>query len=163
MKHLLYGLLISFSISCHDKKQETTGLEGKPMPSFKLLLMDSITYLNTNDIPSTEPIVLLFISPFCPYCKSQTENIIKDIKSFANVRIYILTGLPFNSLKQFYTDYKLQKYSNIIVGYDFAEYFPQYYNVQTIPYLAIFNKEKILKRVLKGKAETKLIKAIINK
>lgn len=146
---------------CFDKKQELTGLEGKPMPSFNLLLLDSVTILNTNNIlTNNRPAVLIFISPGCPYCKAQTEEIVKNIKSFKNIHLYFITNFSLESLNQYNEEYQLGKYSNITLAHDYESYFPNYFNVNIIPYIAIYTRNKVLKQVLKGKVSATLIKDI---
>jgi peroxiredoxin len=162
MKLLLTLACIIIILSCNNRKQVVaTGHEGKPMPSFNLLLMDSTTTINTKSIPAKKPVVLLFISPRCPYCKIQTEDIIENIKTISNAQVYILTSLPFPMLKQFYDQFNLKKYPDIVVGYDYNAFFPQYFKVSSIPYIAIYNENKLLKEVLVGKVSTGLIKDII--
>jgi len=151
---LLYSTLL---IACAEKRNIKTGLEGKLLPSFNVLLVDS-TKLNTNKLPTDKPIVLFFMSPYCPYCKAQTEEIISEINSLSNIRLYILTSLPFQPLKDYYYHYKLNKYPNIMVAQDFDSDFVNYFKITSVPYIVIYNKNKTLKQVLVGKVGTSLIK-----
>lgn len=137
-----------------------TGLEGKMLPSFNLLLADSVTTFNTANLPKNKPIVLFFFSPTCPYCRAQTEEIVKNIQSLKGVEFCILTFAPYSEFKSFYTEYKLDKYKNIIAGVDYANFFPDYFKAQSVPYTVFYNNKKQLKQVMLGKLDEKEIKAL---
>ncbi len=138
-----------------------TGLEGRLLPSFDLLLADSVTHLNTANIPTGKPIVIIGFSPFCKHCQAETEAIIKHIKTFENCRIYYITPYPFNQLKLFYDHYKLGQYSNITTGRDVNNAFFAYFKSTSTPYTVILDPQKRVKLVLVGQVdEVKLAKAI---
>ena len=67
MKYLSLTIIIAIFSGCYSTEPEKTGLEGKIMPSFKLLLEDSITYVDTKNIPIGKPVVLFYYGPHCPY------------------------------------------------------------------------------------------------
>src|SRR5688500_5572501 len=117
MKKLSFLILVAGLAGCFGKPPVVnTGLEGKPIPSFKLLLMDSTTQINTNDIGSGKPVVLLLISHHCTYCRALTDDIIQNVKSLTDIRFYMLSSFPFHEIKQYCDQYKLKDYSNIVVG-----------------------------------------------
>lgn len=161
MKKIFTFLLFISMTGCSDPVPSiTTGLEGKPIPSFELLLMDSTTRLNTTNIPAGEPIVLFYFSPYCPYCRAQTQEIVDELKSLNHIRFYLLSNFPFHSVKQYYNHYQLKNYPNIIVGQDFAMYFERYFKASGVPYIAVYQKDKRLRQVLVGKVDTRVIKEI---
>jgi thiol-disulfide isomerase/thioredoxin len=147
-------------MGCYGKKPEKTGQEGKPMPAFNVLLMDSTTKLNMGGIPAGNPVVILLFSPYCPYCRAETEEIIDDMKSLKNIRFYFLSNFPFDPIKQYAEHYRLDKYKNITVGQDYGVYLPQHFNVAGVPYIAIYSKDKKLKEVFIGKTDINEIKNI---
>jgi protein-disulfide isomerase len=124
------------------------------------MLMDSVSRLSTSNIPTGKPIVVFFFSPSCPYCRAQTEDLIKNIQSLGDIRFYLLAQLPFAPVRKYYTHYQLEKYTNITLGLDYETYFGKYYKANAVPYIAIFNKEKQLKHVLVGNVGSKTIKEI---
>jgi thiol-disulfide isomerase/thioredoxin len=158
---LITLFLLSINIyGCFNRPTEKTGLEGNTMPSFDLLLEDSITNLNTANIPSGKPIVLFFFGPYCPYSRVQMESIVTNIKSLTNIQFYIFTRSPFKDMKLFSTYYQLRKYKNIAVGIDYTNYFGSYFKTPGVPYTAIYDTKKRLKQVLIGKSSAALIKDI---
>ena len=138
-----------------------TGLEGKPIPSFNLRLMDSTTTLNTTEIPSKDPIVFIYFSPICPYCRLQTEEMIANIQTLSKIKLVMISNFSFNSIKQFYNNYKLSNYSNITVGQDYEKYFSSHFNAEGVPFTAIYDKNGILQKALLGKIKPEIIKNIV--
>jgi thiol-disulfide isomerase/thioredoxin len=158
MKRFLIPIAVLILVGCRHK--EVTGLEGKLMPSFDLLLPDSITHLNTNNIPIGKPVVLFYFGPYCPYSRAEMEDIISNIDKLKSLHFYIFTSFPFQDMKKFYDYYKLNNYPNITIGTDTANYFGRYYKAPGYPFLAIYDKKKHLKEAILGKSDIDLIKNI---
>jgi thiol-disulfide isomerase/thioredoxin len=159
--NLKFNIIIFLIALCgcsNHRSPILTGLEGKSMPSFSLLLLDSASKLNTNEISSKKPISIFFISPHCPYCRAQTKTIIDNMNTLNNIDFYIITTFPFHSFKEYSKEFGLYRYKNITLAQDYNSFFPKYFNVTSIPYIAIYNKEKKLKQVFAGKVSAKQIK-----
>ncbi|HMH21383.1 MAG TPA: thioredoxin-like domain-containing protein [Puia sp.] len=158
MKQIIYLVIFGGLSACALKTEEKGDL-----PSFNLLLVDSTTVLNTSTIPDGKTISLLFFSPDCEHCQEETESIIKNMNSLKNVQFYFVTIDPFDRLKIFNQYYQLSQYTNIILGRDYTFSFPKYFDIKTTPFLAIYNKHKQLKVVLKGAFKVGRIIEEINK
>lgn len=163
MKQLILFLAIAVLVGCFDFEDpvsEKTGMEGKPLPEFSLLLTDSTTWINTRNIPSGKPTVLFYFSPTCPYCRAQTEEMIEDMDKLKSIQFYFITSNPLAGLKNFCKEFKLEKYKNIISGVDTGYFVSDYFKIEGVPYTAIFNKNKKLNRSYLGKIySSQLIKA----
>lgn len=161
LKNILLLLTIVSLPGCFGHQPKVnTGLEGNPMPSFNLLLIDSATRLNTQNIPTGEPIILFYFSPECPYCKAQTETIVNNMQSMQNIRFYFFSSYPVSFVRQYAEQYQLNKFTNITVGQDYENYFGNYFKVEGIPYIVIYNKDKIMKQALIGSVGANIIKDI---
>jgi thiol-disulfide isomerase/thioredoxin len=160
MKKLAFLFSLSILFGCYGKDPERTGLEGKLMPSFDLLLADSVTNFNTNRIPPDKPIVLFCFGPNCPYSRAQMQSIIDNMESLKDLRFYIFTPFSFTEMKGFYTYYKLNKYQNVTVGIDKLNFFNSYFRAPGVPYIAIFGKDKKLREAFVGEVSGKQIREI---
>jgi thiol-disulfide isomerase/thioredoxin len=158
MKKITIVLLMLYLCGCKGRPPLHTGLEGKPIPSFNLLLIDSSTHLNTNTLPSGEPIVFFYFSPHCPFCRAQMQDIIDNSKNLKDIRFVLLTAGPYSELKSFYKHYDLSKYPNVTVGLDYDDFFGNYFKTSRVPYLALYDRDKKLKRVNLGKMYSDEIK-----
>jgi thiol-disulfide isomerase/thioredoxin len=126
-----------------------TGKEGKPLPSFNLLLPDSLTIYSTNQMKG-KPTVFFFFGPDCPYCQQQMEEIKANMIELENIQFVILTGEGFSGMKNFVERNGLKEYPNVIAGLDTANFFTKYYKLNGYPFTAFYNKEGVLQYVYNG-------------
>ena len=133
-----------------------TGLEGRLLPSFHLLLPDSLTWLDTKDIPTGKPFIMVGFSPYCIHCQAEIRDIVKNIARFGDTTIYFVTSFPYSDMKKFYDVFHLKKYPNIIAARDSSNTFMRFFKANSIPYIAIYDAKKRLKEVIPGeiKAES---------
>jgi hypothetical protein len=161
MKNIFVLLLISMTFGCNQRRVKViSGLEGKTIPAFRMLLMDSVTYLNTDNISKGKPLVLFYFSPFCPYCKAQTQEIIEKIQSLRNINFCFISEFPLNDIKEFEKHYNLFNYSNVTLAKLSDTMFNKYYRIPGVPYMAIYNGEKKLKEVMLGRVSTDVIREV---
>jgi len=139
-------------ISCNHPVETNliTGKEGKPLPSFNLLLPDSSTIYHTRQMVG-KPTVVFFFGPNCPYCQQQMEEIKANMIELDNVQFVLLTGEGFGGMKNFVDRNGLKEYSNIIAGLDTANFFMKYYKLDGYPFNAFYNEKGILEYVYNGK------------
>jgi thiol-disulfide isomerase/thioredoxin len=160
MKQIL-ALLCLFSLfSCHNRKDAAASIST--LPAFGMLLMDSTTILVTQEVPSGRPFLVMYFSPDCPYCQKETKMLISNIDTLKTVRIYLLSNAPFNEIKNFYSYYHLRQFQNITIGQDYNHSFVLAFRPTSIPYMAIYNSNKKLVRVVKGESEITTIIRFVN-
>lgn len=156
MKKCMYliALACALLIALPGKSQQPTDslpyMSDKVLPAFDILLVDSTTTYNTGTISGGQPTILMYFSPDCEHCQHQTEEILKNIDSLKNVRIVMLTALPFDKMKNFYFYYKIGNYKNIVMGKDADYFFSRHYGSQYVPYLAVYDRHKKLVKVFDG-------------
>lgn len=120
------------------------------IPPFKLLLTDSSTYITKDDLGKKKPVMIMLFSPDCDHCKHETEDIISHIDEFKKIQIIMSTVNPFDKMVDFYNKYDLKRFDNIIVGKDVSYFFPVFYSIHSLPFLAFYNKKKELISVFPG-------------
>jgi hypothetical protein len=139
-----------------------TGLEGRPIPDFTILLADSTTHLNTRDIPTGKPFIMTGFSPYCRHCQQEMGDIIRHIRQFGDTTIYFVTPYSFSDLKKFYVAFQLVRYPTIVTGVDAKNVFLGYFGAPYIPYTAIYDKKKRLKEVIPGQTTAALLSRGLN-
>lgn len=160
---LAFYLGILQTTSCSNfPNYHSTGFEGKPIPQFNFRLTDSTTIQTNNDIPLGHPFVIIFFNPSCPLCQAETKDLLKHISSFQNTKVYLLSSFPIKDLRNYSNLFSLKSYPNITICQDDHVSFAQYYKIDGVPYTAIFDSEKKLKRALIGSLKATKIKSIIN-
>lgn len=60
------------------------------------------------------------------------------------------TTLPFEKMKEFYINYGLERFKNVIVGKDVNFSLPVFYNVRNLPFLAFYDKKGNLIDIFEG-------------
>lgn len=109
------------------------------VPPISLLQADSS--LLTKDQLKKAPVLLMFFSPTCDHCQHQISDMIKRMSAFKNTQLVLATYQPFEEMVEFIKTYELDKYPNIKVGRDEKFVLPPFYHIQSLPYLALYNKK----------------------
>jgi peroxiredoxin len=163
MKQIMLFITVALLAGCFGAEPQKTGKEGKSLPDFSLLLLDSTTKLNSRDIPSGKPFVLFYYSPFCPYCNAQTKKIVEDEDMLKNIHFYFISGYPLAQLKKFDEKYQLSKLSNITMALDSANFISDYFEIPGFPFFSIYGKDKTLNKAFLGKMYSRQIIAAAEK
>lgn len=158
MKHTFLFLGAALIASCYSKESAKSGKEGKLMPEFTLMQMDSMTSIHSSNIPSGKPIVLFYFSPNCTFCKKQTKEIIQDINNLQNIEFYLISNDPLSEVKLFSREFQLSKFQNIKIGIDTAFTVADYFEIPGVPYLAVYDKNKVLNKTFAGRTYINKIK-----
>ena len=111
------------------------------VPPLKLLLTDSTTIFTDKDLKKNIPLFLILFSPDCEHCQKKTEELINKIDSFKNIQIVMATFMPVDKIIPFYENYRLDRFSNITVGYDMQHMLSTYYRISYTPFLAFYDKK----------------------
>lgn len=129
---------------------ERSGMEGRLIPNLNLLLVDSTTHLQTDEIADGKPFIILGFGPWCKHCQALTVDIKKHIGEFKDARIYYVTGDKFANMQVFYKYYKLSQCPNIVMGQDSTNSLFRYFHKNTTPLIAIYDAKRRLKRLIPG-------------
>lgn len=156
MRRLIFALLFWGSVwsSCEEEKPQKaykTGMEGKPLPAFVIQLLDSITFIHSEDLPKDKSLVLFYFSPTCPYCRAQMHDMVNNIDRFKDKDLYILTNADLKYIKGFAEYFKLNRLRNVIVGRDTGSVVLITYRQTKVPFTAYFDKNKQLKAAYSGR------------
>ena len=152
MKYFFLTILISLCATCFGQA-DSLQPPYKRFPIFppvKLLMADSTTVFSKDDLPKKIPVLLIVFDPDCEHCKHETEELIKNMDSFKKIKIVMATTLPMPMMKTFIEKYKLTQYNNITVGRDTYYFLPSFYHFQSLPYLAMYDKQGKLLDTFEG-------------
>lgn len=139
MKKLILFFSLIFALGCTQAQTPTA------IPHYKILQADS-TYKTWADLKKGKPVILIYFSPDCPHCQKFTLQMKQKMASFKNMQIVMVafnkTEYPWmGMLRNFKRDYEIGKYKNITLGTEYPNYLVQrYYQIQTTPFIAVFNK-----------------------
>ena len=103
--------------------------------------MDSATIFTDKDLKKNTPLFIILFSPDCEHCQKETEELIEKIEDFKKIQIVMASFMPIDKIKSFYENYKLDRFSNITVGYDLQHMLATYYRISSTPFLAFYDKK----------------------
>jgi cytochrome oxidase Cu insertion factor (SCO1/SenC/PrrC family) len=153
-------LVLSIQLaSCFSAPTLKTGREGRPIPSFDVMLTDG-SHFSTDSIKKGHPVVFVLFRTTCPACNAETKNIIDHIRDVQDIQFYFVTMDTLADLKRFVSNYHFEKYPNLIAAKDYSKYFIHYFTVPAVPYIAVFNSDKKLKRVFLGNYDMQEIREV---
>ncbi len=140
-------------IACQDEKPQAykTGMEGKPLPAFAIQLLDSTSFIHSEDLPAGKNLVLFYFKPTCPYCRAQMRDMVNNMERFKDKELYILTNEDLKSTNGFARYFKLNRFNNVIVGRDTGSVVLKTYRLRAVPFTAYFDKNKQLKALYPGR------------
>ncbi len=137
-------------------------LELPYVPSYKLLQMDSTRYAYKYQLKKDQPVVVMYFSPDCEHCREETRRITDSMKLLKKVQFVFASYAPFAQVKQFYKDFNLEKYKNVVYGRDEQFFFPRFYDVKYTPFVAVYGSDGKLVRVFEGGSSVARILAALN-
>ena len=146
MKSVLIALLGFFIFSngfaqTPANAPEPPYLKNPTIPPFQLLEVDSVHMLTKEHIKKNKQVLLMFFSPECEHCKHQMRDILADFSKFKDIEIVMATFQPFEQMQTFYNYYRIADHPNILMGRDEKYMLPPFYRMQSLPYLALYDKK----------------------
>jgi thiol-disulfide isomerase/thioredoxin len=147
---VVISCFISRGFAQTDSANMPPYLRFPTVPPIKILKVDSTTYFTKDNMKKNKATIIIIFNPGCEHCKHETEQIIKNIDDFKDVQIVMTTPQSFAEMKDFYKNYNLGKYPNIVVGRDEHFTMPTFYSIRSLPFLAFYNKKQKLISVHEG-------------
>jgi hypothetical protein len=69
------------------------------------------------------------------------QDILADFGKFKDIEIVMATFQPFEQMQNFYTYYRIADHANILMGRDEKYFLPPFYRMQSLPFLALYDKK----------------------
>jgi thioredoxin-related protein len=157
--HTMKKLFILFCliIAAGCSRAQSNARPGADIPPYKVLTTDS-TWATPANLKHRRTL-LIYFSPDCPHCQHLTMDIKQKIKQFGDTQIMMITwsnNYDIRAIKNFVRDFDLKKYPNILVATEGYTYLIQkYFNVETTPYVAVYNSNNKLTKSFRNQPEVK--------
>ena len=92
----------------------------------------------------------MLFSPECSHCQHETEELIAHKDELKDIQIVMVTLHPLWMMNEFIDHYKLKELPNVVVGRDIYYFFPSFYNIRNLPFLAMYDKKGNLITTFEG-------------
>ncbi len=110
-------------------------------PAFKLKDTKGTVFSTTAVLKKDKPTVLIYFSPTCHHCQTQTTDITSNIKLFKDVQFLFVTSYPPQDYQPFLNEYAIEKFSNITFGYDSSYAMVRFLELESLPGVFVYNKD----------------------
>jgi thioredoxin-related protein len=111
------------------------------VPPLKLMRADSSFFVVKDMVKKKMATVVIIFSPTCIHCQHQAEEITSHIGDFKDVNFIFSTTYDVKDMKQYISDYGLDKFPNITVGYDKGYIMGSFYKIQSLPGIFLYDKK----------------------
>lgn len=143
---------------------------GNDLPPFKKnptlppleLLQPNNKMIRNKDIGAS-PVVLIYFSPTCEHCIAQMKELKPHLRALKYSQVIMATYQPMDELKEFIRQYGLEKYHYIRAGRDIKFLLPPFFKMNTMPYLALYDKKGRLITTFEGNTKMSLILEALKK
>ena len=128
-------------------KKEVTA-RTKTIPNFSFL--------------DNKPIVFVYFNSDCDYCQSEATKIEERLGHFKEVQLVFVSFEEQKNIIDFAKEYKLYKKENVVFLEDKEMVFSQIFDVNSIPYIVVYDKDKNFLQKFKGATKIDNILAVLN-
>ena len=128
------------------KKEVAKLTQSIPPFSFETLSGSIFTENNL----AKEPAIFVYFNSDCDYCQAEATKIQKHLRDFKNTQILFVSFENKEGIQKFAKDYKLDKEANIIFLEDSKSEFSKTFDVNSIPYIVVYDENKQLLKKFKG-------------
>lgn len=114
------------------------------IPAFRMLMSDG-SFFTSADLQKNKPVVLIYFSPDCEHCQALMNEFFKNIDTFSEVQVVLVTFRPLAELFAFERTYQTYKYKNVKAGTEGNSfYLRKFFRLDSTPFTALYNKDGIL-------------------
>ena len=131
-------------------------------PTFKLLKMDSSTYLTNQDIASNKNTIFINFSPTCDHCERTIKSILDNITKFSETQFILTSFESFSSIRKFYFDYSLHTYSSVFIVQETDYSLTKQIQYSSFPCLIIFDKQQKFIKKIDEESNAKTLLKLLN-
>ncbi|MDQ0105980.1 cytochrome oxidase Cu insertion factor (SCO1/SenC/PrrC family) [Chitinophaga terrae (ex Kim and Jung 2007)] len=165
-----YVFLVLFCcISVFSQAQTTSSTTSKPaylqypiIPAFPMTLPDGHV-ITKNDLKKNVKTMVFVFSVDCDHCKHLTEEVTRNIDKFKNVQILMVTPFKVDQMKEYYEQYKIKNYPNIIMASEPTRQIMYFYDLRYFPGLFIYDKKQQLVKGMEGDVKVDTLLSYLNK
>jgi peroxiredoxin len=130
----------------NHKKEVAKRTKIIPNFSFRTLAGKEFTQRDLKALPT----IFVYFNSDCDYCQAEATKIQKHLRDFKNTQILFVSFDNKEGIQKFAKDYKLDKEANITFLEDSKDEFSTTFDVNSIPYIVVYDENKQMLKKIKG-------------
>ncbi|MDE1206173.1 TlpA family protein disulfide reductase [Tenacibaculum larymnensis] len=130
----------------NHKKEVAERIKTVPNFSFTTLNGESFTQNNLQN----KPTIFVYFNSDCEYCQSETTKIQERLQDFKHTQLVFVSYEKKEQILQFAKSYKLDNQKNVTFLEDTKAKFATIFDVNSMPYIVVYDKNKQLLQKFKG-------------
>lgn len=129
-----------------DKKEVAERI--KNIPNFSFYNLKGETFTQNNLL--NKPVIFIYFNSDCDFCKSEATKIQERLTDFKDAQLIFISFEEKETIQEFALAYKLDNEENVLFLEDKKAVFSELFDVKSIPYIVVYNKNKELLKKFKG-------------
>ncbi|KAA6303543.1 MAG: Thiol-disulfide oxidoreductase ResA [Candidatus Ordinivivax streblomastigis] len=148
-------LLVIYSISrIREKKIVEENIQT--FPSFCASSIINNIEICSDSLPNV-PVLLMFMYPDCDFCQEEINQLKKNQNKLQNISILLITAAPQEQAENFYINQELTQITNLHFLSDTEMKITELFNVNIIPSIFLYDKNKKLTQNFKGEIKVEAL------
>jgi thiol-disulfide isomerase/thioredoxin len=138
---LLLSILAAAQVTFAQEDTSFNFLRNTSIPDFSIAKApDSVTVTKTDIVKRGHPFILVFFSPDCEHCQRETKEFLAYKKELKDIQVLMVSPMPYDRIKQFYTDYSVDSLPNFTMGQDWAYHLGNKLRPHFFPTIILYDK-----------------------
>ncbi|MEM9680877.1 MAG: redoxin domain-containing protein [Bacteroidota bacterium] len=134
---------LCYNIILKSKEKTAIARQLQTIPKFEFLTLEENPFSNNNLIPELHTIFIYFDSQ-CEFCQHEAQSISDHLNRLQAIQFVFVSEEPINAIRQFSEEYNLSNQPNITFLHDNSRLFSSQFGATSIPYILIYDKNKVL-------------------
>ena len=120
----------------------------KVIPNFSFYTLDGNEFSDKN--LQKKPSVFVYFNSECNYCQLEAKNIQERLEDFKEVQLIFISFEEKEIIQKFAKEYQLINQENVLFLEDRKGEFSELFDVNSIPFMVIYDEDKKLLQKFKG-------------
>lgn len=139
---------LGYKIVSKLNHKKEVAIRIKTIPNFSFQTMKGEIF--TQDNLAKKPTVFVYFNSECEYCQSEAIKIQERLSDFKEIQLIFISFEEKETIKQFAKEYQLINQENVLFLEDRKGEFSELFDVNSIPYMVIYDANKKLLKKFKG-------------
>ncbi|WP_370408645.1 peroxiredoxin family protein [Tenacibaculum dicentrarchi] len=165
LKSIIAIVLVSFvcflgyKITAKINYKTAVAARIKNIPTFSFLDLQGRIF--TEESLKNKSTVFIYFNSDCDYCQSEATKIQQRLPDFKNTQLIFVSFEKNDSIAQFSKKYQLDNKDNVTFLEDTNGEFSKIFDVNSIPYIVVYDTNKKLLQKFKGATKIDKILAVL--